>query len=436
MGHMSLSMCLLWLQIVTGEPLCSRTVQFVPSSTETGVWGGLGSSVELNCTVLMRYNNNSEAECPSAHLHWNKDGEPLHSPGSFTQNTSKWFTDEDQLMVSSVLTVSLKEKSDFGLYSCEIWNNTTSFRLQSTIFPSHTGAVLASLVLFIMLVLAAVVYSKCHLNFKLWYKNSYGDDEINDGKVYDAFISYISDENDQKFVNFILKPHLETKYGHKLLLNNTNILPGAEPSAELLMNISRCRRLIVVLSQAYVQQEWCATNFSTSYPVGFWSAFRQGLFHLLELSQKPIFIIFQSQQKHVNVDIIQHLRDHQPQITTLIWRAHSVAPSSGFWKALALAMPRKVVFHSQMSGDPQTLLQGDSDPMLTVQPDYLDCRPDPDPAGDLGLRFPIYKAMSRDQAPPAASDPEAKITEIDVSDLGSRSYAARTDFYCLVTDDI
>lgn len=129
-----------------------------------------------------------------------------------------------------------------------------------SVFPSHTGAVLASLCLFIMLVLAVVVYSKCLLNFKLWYKNSYGDYEMNgktalsffqakediscticsmslimihqfvshsDGKIYDAFISYINDENDQKFVNFILKPHLETKYGHKLLLNNTDILPGS-----------------------------------------------------------------------------------------------------------------------------------------------------------------------------------------------------------------
>lgn len=47
-------------------------------------------------------------------------------------------------------------------------------------------------------------------------------------------------------------------------------------------------------------------------------------------------------------------------------------------------MPRKVMFHSELIGDPQTLLHGDRDPMLTVQPDYLDCTPDPDPAGDLG----------------------------------------------------
>ncbi|KAM9496628.1 single Ig IL-1-related receptor isoform 3-T3 [Clarias gariepinus] len=380
MGYTGLFVCLMWIQcaLMIGEPLCSKILQFVPSSTKTDVWESQGSSVELNCTVLIHFNNNSEIEC-KAQLHWNKNGEPLPSTGYFTQNTSQWSTGKDQLMLSSVLTVSLKDKSDFGLYSCEIWNSTTTFRLQKT-----------------------------------------------NGKIYDAYISYINDENDHKFVNFILKPQLENKCGYKLLLNDTNILPGAEPSAELLMNISRCRRLIVVLSQGYLQQEWCTSNF------------RQGLFHLMELCRKPIFIVFQSQKKSINVDICQHLRDHQGRITTLIWGAHSIAPSSGFWKALALAMPRKVMFHSELIGDPQTLLQGDRDPMLTVQPDYLDCTPDPDPAGDLGIRFPIYKAMSRDQVLPTSSEPvtEAKTSEIDVSDLGSRSYAARTDFYCLVTDDI
>lgn len=47
-------------------------------------------------------------------------------------------------------------------------------------------------------------------------------------------------------------------------------------------------------------------------------------------------------------------------------------------------MPRRVVFRSESVGDPQTVLQDDKDPMLTVDPDYLDCRSDTDPAGDLG----------------------------------------------------
>lgn len=59
-------------------------------------------------------------------------------------------------------------------------------------------------------------------------------------------------------------------------------------------------------------------------------------------------------------------------------------PSSVFWRELALATPRPVVFHRESAGDPQTVLQDDKDPMLTLDPDYLDCRADTDPAGDLG----------------------------------------------------
>ncbi|KAK1789892.1 hypothetical protein P4O66_015764 [Electrophorus voltai] len=426
-------MSLAWSQVaiiigvvlfLTPEPVCSGVPQIESRGTGTEVWGDLGSSVELNCTALLAYNRSEPAGEVS--VQWSKDGQILSNYRPFTHSTSHWFASERQMIVSSVLTVDLEEQAHFGVYCCEVWNRTVTFSLQSRDFPSHIGPVVASVVLFLVLVLVALIYSKCHLNFKLWYKNLYGDYEMSDGKMYDAYISYIENENDRKFVNFILKPHLENKCGHKLFLNGTNILPGAEPSAELLMNISRCRRLIVVLSQSYLEQEWCTTNF------------RQGLFHLLELSRKPIFIIFQSQQKHVNLDVAKQLREHQARITALIWGAHSMTPSSRFWKELALAMPRKVTFHSESAGDPQTLLQNDKDPMLTLQPDYLDCRPDPDPAGDLGIRLPIHKVMaSRAPVLPETPDPvsEARAPEIDVSDLGSRSYAARTDFYCLVTED-
>lgn len=45
-------------------------------------------------------------------------------------------------------------------------------------------------------------------------------------------------------------------------------------------------------------------------------------------------------------------------------------------------MPRRVVFRSESVGDPQTLRQDDKDPMLTLNPDYLDCNSDP--VCDLG----------------------------------------------------
>lgn len=55
-----------------------------------------------------------------------------------------------------------------------------------------------------------------------------------------------------------------------------------------------------------------------------------------------------------------------------------------------------------------------------------------------GLRLPVYKALAfkapiLPAAPITAAEP--KSSDIDVSDLGSRNYGARSDFYCLVTKE-
>lgn len=55
-----------------------------------------------------------------------------------------------------------------------------------------------------------------------------------------------------------------------------------------------------------------------------------------------------------------------------------------------------------------------------------------------GLRLPVYKAMTckAPVLPPATMNAaEPKPVDIDVSDLGSRNYGARSDFYCLVTEE-
>lgn len=56
---------------------------------------------------------------------------------------------------------------------------------------------------------------------------------------------------------------LITKCNINLLFfdNEQQYYVSPEPSAELLMNISRSRRLIMLLSHAYLEQDWCSNNF-------------------------------------------------------------------------------------------------------------------------------------------------------------------------------
>lgn len=411
------------VRLIIKERNCSKAPEFVPDGGPMTLHRNVGETVKMNCTALLLWHP-KDRHCVTA-MHWSKDGYDItHHP---LLSISTWAVGPGELMVSSQLGITLENQEDFGLYSCTVRNTSMDFNVELIQFhPSHSAAVIGAIVVLVLLGATAFVFIKCHLNIKLWYKNIYGDYELSDGKLYDAYVSYVNNDHDRKFVNFILKPHLENKHGYKVHLNDNDILPGVEPSAELIMNMSRSRRLIILLSFAYLEQEWCNVNF------------KQGFLHLLELCPRPILILLEGQNKRFRPEVQQQLAENQHCLTILTWRHNSVTPSSVFWKELSLAMPRRVFFRSLSSGDPQTLLHDDKDPMLSVDPDYLDCRSDTDPAGDLGVRLPVYKAMvCRAPVLPAAPDSESKPAQADVdaSDLPSHNYGARSDFYCLVTEN-
>ncbi|AWP08325.1 putative single Ig IL-1-related receptor isoform 2 [Scophthalmus maximus] len=298
------------VHLIAKEAQCSKPPEFKPSGNLSRLWGNVGTTVKLNCTALLLWDQNEE-QCDTT-LQWSKDGQLLTNLTLYTQNSSSWSPAAGQLMVNNVLVVNLKQQEDFGLYSCTVRNVSSDFILHNSISPSHTAAVVAAIMLLLLLAVAAVVYSRCHLNIKLWYRNSFGDYELNDGKLHDAYISFVNNDYDRKFVNFILKPHLENINGYKVLLNDNDILPGGEPSAELLMNMSRSRRLIVVLSHAYLEQDWCCNNF------------RQGLLHLLELCQQPVLIMLEGQFKRMRPEVKEQLSELQHSLTVLTWRHNSV----------------------------------------------------------------------------------------------------------------
>eukprot|EP00076_Gallus_gallus_P020871 XP_015141687.1 single Ig IL-1-related receptor isoform X2 [Gallus gallus] len=409
---------------------CSVPPEIVAPAANETLELALGSQVVLNCTVRWAISEHCEP-VPT----WTKDGQWL---GSESRQDSTWLgQNASERLLATVLQVNLTHNADFGVFACWVSNATASFTLRREEVAGHVSAVLAALLVLSLLVLLAGLYIRCRLSVLLWYRNHYGELEMNDGKLYDAYVSHATAPDDRKFVHFIVKPQLENRYGYKLYLDEQNIMPNAEPSADLIMNVSRCRRLIVVLSVAYLEQDWCN------------SSFREGLWRLLELSKKPIFIVFESQYREITHPAISLLKQHRSAVTLLVWRAGSMTPSSDFWKELCLALPRKVAFRRTM-GDPQTQLQEDKAPMLILHSSYLDSRGDPHPDGDLGtglrgcaFRNPLPPRICGPGGPTALATGTVEDTqlkdshrsEIDISDLGSRNYGARTDFYCLVTED-
>ncbi|XP_056657046.1 single Ig IL-1-related receptor isoform X3 [Monodelphis domestica] len=401
--------------------LCTAAPTALSPGQDQVLAPALGSSVTLNCTFSVAF----EARCPPT-VQWLKDGHLLGNHSLYDIREVFWGgANASQGFVSSVLEANLTSAQDYGALSCSLRNLSATFTLQKTDPAGHILAVLASLLVLLVLLLAALLYVRCRLRVLLWYRDKYGDVEMNDGKLYDAYISYTCSPEDRKFVNFILKPQLENRHGYKLLLDDRDVLPNSEPSADLIMNLSRCRRLIVVLSDTFLAQAWCRHTF------------REGLWRLLELSRKPIFIAFEGQSRSPSHPALRLLRQHRHLVTLLLWRPGSVE--------LRLALPRKVHYRA-LRGDPQTQLQEDKDPMLTLHGGFLEGRPgpdpDPDPEGDLGVRGPIFKDVPPPRLNPGPQLPglpaprgESQRNELDVSDLGSRNYGARTDFYCLVTED-
>ncbi|XP_059253562.1 single Ig IL-1-related receptor isoform X2 [Mustela nigripes] len=405
--------------------ICDRAPEFLSPTGNQALEPALGSVVALNCTAWVV----SGPHCSPPSVQWLKDRLPLGNGSHYDLHEDSWVKDNfSEVLVSSILGVKLTRAEDYGAFTCSIRNVSSSpFTLRRAGPAGHVAAVLASLLVLLVLLLAALLYVKCRLSVLLWYQDAYGEVEMNDGKLYDAYVSYSDSPEDRKFVNFILKPQLERRRGYKLFLDDRDLLPRAEPSADLLVNLSRCRRLIVVLSDAFLGQAWCSHSF------------REGLCRLLELTRRPIFITFEGQRRDPAHPALRLLRQHRHLVTLLLWRPGSVAPSSDFWKELQLALPRKVRYRAA-EGDPQTRLQDDKDPMLIAQGRVrergtLSLEQDPDPEGDLGVRGPVF---GEPLAPPHASGVslgEGRASEVDVSDLGSRNYSARTDFYCLVSED-
>uniref|UniRef100_A0A8C5U1N7 Interleukin 18 receptor accessory protein n=1 Tax=Malurus cyaneus samueli TaxID=2593467 RepID=A0A8C5U1N7_9PASS len=158
-----------------------------------------------------------------------------------------------------------------------------------------------------------------------------------DGKEFDAFVSYAkldSSESDspliseEKFALELLPDMLENKYGYKLCILERDILPGGAYTDEVVTAIKQSRRVIIILSPAYVSgpsvfELQAAVNCA-----------------LEDRRIKLVLIKFQDfQEPETLPPVVKKALRILPIIT---WKSSfSAAPHTKFWKYMRYHMPTK-----------------------------------------------------------------------------------------------
>lgn len=142
-----------------------------PPTVEQELWPHLGTTESLNCTLQV------PGSC-NGNLTWLKDGKAAEHP--YIRQDVVWNgLNSSVKFLSSVLDVNLTTEEDYGKFTCQLQNVSASFTLHKTDKAGHIAAVVIALCVFAVLVIGVLLYIKCRLNISLWYRDKYGDPEMN-----------------------------------------------------------------------------------------------------------------------------------------------------------------------------------------------------------------------------------------------------------------
>ena len=97
-----------------------------------------------------------------------------------------------------------------------------------------------------------------------WHQKETEDDAQ---RTYDAFVSYSSD--DEQFVIRELVPYLEENQrrrpGYRLCVHYRDFAVGASIAESIISAVKHSKRVIIILSENFIQSEWCQFEFQKAY---------------------------------------------------------------------------------------------------------------------------------------------------------------------------
>ncbi|KAJ7319719.1 hypothetical protein JRQ81_019230 [Phrynocephalus forsythii] len=230
--------------------------------------------------------------------------------------------------------------SDHQVYKTEIEPNPD--------LPLHTftTGILVAILFSFAAVVSVILCAVFRVDLVLLYRDITGKDETlgdiykrsstitegEDGKVYDAFVSYLKEstpmcDEERKFVLDTLPKTLEEHFGYKLCIFERDILSGGAVVDDVQSFIDRSRRLIIVLSQNHTSD-----NVMVELEVGLHKALVERKIKVILIEHAPI------QNFDFLPKSLELLSCHQ----VLKWKEEKSRPlNSKFWKKLRWMMPAK-----------------------------------------------------------------------------------------------
>nr|KAG5703451.1 hypothetical protein BaRGS_022500 [Batillaria attramentaria] len=182
------------------------------------------------------------------------------------------------------------------------------------------------------------------------YFQSYEDE---DGKLFDAFVSYRSCTEDMKFVYEALRHKLEDEMNFHLCLHERDFILGEPIANNILWATENSRRTILVLSPRYLESDWARMEYQLAQ------------YELLQRKQRIIPIMLED---------ISDFQDKMDPNLACILRTVTYLEHPGndaedrhlekFWKRLELSMPKKKCTTSPDASAAAVSTIGTSDPPL------------------------------------------------------------------------
>ncbi|XP_070607938.1 interleukin-18 receptor 1 [Erythrolamprus reginae] len=303
----------------------------------------IGKEKILDCTAFLGYSKNFVEFLYE--LYWIMDDENIEtcqSNSSLCQKVERKYDEHGKKYVMRQLWFKhVKEKNFNSSYKCVFSDNNVEeqiFILQKESnpdLPVHAftaGMIMAIIFSFIavMIVILCVIFK---VELVLLFRDITGKDETQgDGKLYDAFVSYLKDctpicGEERKFALEILPKILEDHFGYKLCIFERDISPGGAFVDDIQSSIDKSRRLIIILSQNYVSDQ-----VMFELEVGLHKA-------LVERKIKVILIEYMPKSY---LDFLPKSLELLSSSQMVKWKEKKSLPlHSKFWKKLCYAMPAK-----------------------------------------------------------------------------------------------